>query len=206
MSVEAPGGFSVVSSTTHFTGRVISVRTDRLRMPDGAESDRDVVIHPGAVAVLALDDDERVVMVRQFRQPVGHLLDELPAGLLDVEGELALVGAQRELHEEASLLARDWHVLLDLLTSPGMSNEAIRVFLARGLTDVAEDDRFEREHEEATMTVHRVPLAEAVAAALAGEITNAVAVAGILAAAAARSADWAPLRAADIAWPARPGR
>lgn len=202
----ATAGFSVVSSTTHFTGRVVTVRTDRLRMPDGTESDRDVVIHPGAVAVVALDDQERLVMVRQFRQPVGHLLDELPAGLLDVAGESALHGAQRELNEEAALIAADWHVLLDLHTSPGMTDEAIRIFLARGLTDVATADRFQAEHEEATMTVHRVPLDDAVAAALAGHITNAAAVAGILGAAAARDAHWAPLRPAESAWAARPGR
>ena len=197
-------GFTVVSSTPRFTGRVFSVRTDRLRMPDGSESDRDIVSHPGAVAVLALDEHDRVVMVRQFRQPLGQLLDELPAGLLDVAGEPALVGAQRELFEEAALRADTWHVLIDLFTSPGMTDEAIRVYLARGLTEVGEADRYARRDEEATMTTHRVPLEDAVADVFAGRITNAAAAAGILATATARAGDWTALRPPDAAWAARP--
>ena len=144
--------FTVVSSTPRFTGRVFSIRTDRLRMPDGTESDRDIVAHPGAVAVLALDEADRVVMVRQFRQPVGQLLDELPAGLLDVDGEPALIGARRELFEEAALRADTWHVLIDLYTSPGMTDEAIRIYLARGLSDVPAAERYVGFDEEATMT------------------------------------------------------
>lgn len=196
--------FTVLKSTERFQGRVIGLRTDTLRMPDGTVSDRDIVVHPGAVAIVALDEQDRVVLVRQFRQPVGHLMEELPAGLLDVAGESALAGAQRELHEEAALRARDWQVLLDLHTSPGMTDEAIRIFLARGLSDVAESDRHRPEHEEATMTLRRVPLDDVVAAALSGRLTNAAAVAGVLAAAAARAQDWAPLRPADVHWPARP--
>ncbi|MCW2528877.1 MAG: hydrolase [Pseudonocardiales bacterium] len=198
--------FTVVESIDRFQGRVIGLRTDKIRMPDGTESDRDIVVHPGAVAIVALDDSDRVVMVRQYRHPVGRLLDELPAGLLDVEGESALTGAKRELYEEASLEADVWNVLLDLHTSPGMTDEAIRIFLARGLRDVSLEDRFEPEHEEVTMTVHRLPLGEAVSAALAGKITNAAAVAGILAAATARDGGWRALRPADVSWPARPGR
>ncbi|MEP6852370.1 MAG: NUDIX hydrolase [bacterium] len=197
--------FPVVRSIPRFTGRVITVRTDELRMPDGSTSDRDIVVHPGAVAVLALDEADRVVLVRQWRQPVGHLLEELPAGLLDVVGEPALAAGRRELLEEAALVATEWHVLIDLYTSPGMSDEAIRVFLARGLRDVSEDLRFKREHEEATMTLRRVPLEQAVAAVFAAEITNAAAVAGILAAATARGVGWASLRPADAPWPARAG-
>ena len=196
--------FTVVSSTPRFTGRVFSIRTDRLRMPDGTESDRDIVAHPGAVAVLALDDEDRVVMVRQFRQPVGQLLDELPAGLLDVAGEPALVGAERELFEEAALRADIWHVLIDLYTSPGMTDEAIRIYLARGLRDVPAADRYVGFDEEATMTLHRVPLEHAVSDVFAGRVTNAAAVAGILAAATGRAAGWTGLRPADAFWPARP--
>ena len=196
--------FSVVSSTPRFTGRVFSVRTDLVRMPDGSQSDRDIVVHPGAVGVLALDDDDRVVMVRQFRPPVAMLMDELPAGLLDVHAEPALVAAQRELFEEAALQADTWHVLIDLYSSPGMTDEAIRVFLARGLSEVAEDGRYVREHEEATMTLQRVPLDDAVAQVFAGGITNACAVAGILACAAGRAGGWTALRPADAYWDARP--
>ena len=174
-------------------------------MSDGSIAVREIVQHPGAVGVVAIDDDQRVVLVNQYRHPVGQYLDELPAGLLDVAGEAALTAAQRELFEEAGLTARDWHVLIDLYTSPGMTNEAIRIFLARRLVAVPDDQRFVPQHEEITMTVARVPLDEAVRRALAGELTNASAVAGVLAARAARSQAWAPLRPADAPWSARPG-
>lgn len=198
--------FEVLSSEHRFSGSVIAVRTDAVRMPDGSVANRDVVVHPGAVAILALDADDNVVMVRQYRHPVGHELLELPAGLLDVEGEPALTGARRELHEEANLAATDWAVLLDIYNSSGMSDEAIRVYLARGLTEVDEKDRFAPEHEEISMTVERHPLDELVRMALAGELVNGTAVAGVLAAWAARADGWSGLRAADVAWPARPER
>ncbi len=196
--------YTVVSSTPVFRGKVISVRTDELRMSDGSVATREIVGHPGAVGVVALDSSDRVVLVNQYRHPVGRYLDELPAGLLDVDGESALTAAQRELFEEAALRASDWHVLVDLHTSPGMTDEAIRVYLARGLTEVSDDERFAPEHEEITLTVSRVPLDEAVCRALCGELTNAAAVAGVCAAAAARAADWAGLRPADAPWPGRP--
>jgi ADP-ribose pyrophosphatase len=126
-------------------------------MPDGSVANRDVVVHPGAVAILVLDADENVVMVRQYRHPVGHELLELPAGLLDVDGESALTGARRELFEEAGLAAAEWAVLLDMYNSSGMSDEAIRVYLARGLSEVT-DASFAPEHEEISMTVERHPL------------------------------------------------
>jgi 8-oxo-dGDP phosphatase len=129
---------------------------------------------------------------------------ELPAGLLDVQGESALAAAQRELFEEAALAATDWQVLVDLHTSPGMTDEAIRIYLARGLTEVAEGDRFEAEHEEVSMTVERYPLADLVDQVLAGELTNGPAVAGVLAAAVAERAGWQGLRSADSPWRARP--
>jgi 8-oxo-dGTP pyrophosphatase MutT (NUDIX family) len=202
-SSDGSSDFTVVSSTLNFSGRIIQVRTDRLRMPDGSESDREIVAHPGAVAIVALDDEERVVMVRQFRQPVRRFLEELPAGLLDVAGEPALTAAKRELYEEASLRADEWSVLLDLLSSPGMTDEAMRVYLARGLREVGEDERHVGEHEEATMTVRRVPLDEARDAALSGQLVNATTVAGILACVVARADGFAALRPADAFWAAR---
>jgi ADP-ribose pyrophosphatase len=198
--------FTVLSSQHHYRGWVIDVHTDEVLMPDGSVAKRDVVDHAGAVAVLALDADENVVMVRQFRHPIRAHLLELPAGLLDLEGEDALTAAKRELHEETALTARDWWVLLDLYTSPGMSSEAIRVYLARGLDAVPHDERFEAEHEEVTMTVERVALDHAVAMALSGTLTNGPAVAGVLAAKVARSEDWRSLRPASSVWPARPDR
>src|SRR5262249_56187487 len=119
---------------------------------------------------------------------VGRYVDELAAGLLDVPGEAALEAARRELSEEAGITASDWHVLVDLYTSPGMTDEAIRVFLARGLSDALE--RFAPQHEEITLTVSRVPLDEAVRRALSGEITNAAAVAGVCAVGLARADGW----------------
>jgi 8-oxo-dGDP phosphatase len=198
--------FEVLSSERRFSGAVFDVRTDAVRMPDGSVVNRDVVTHPGAVAILALDSDDNVVMVRQYRHAVGHEVLELPAGLLDVEGEPALTGARRELFEEAALVAGQWAVLLDMYNSSGMSDEAIRVYLARELTDVAEQDRFAPEHEEISMTVERYPLDELVRMALAGDLVNATAVAGVLAGWVARANGWTGLRAAEVAWPARPDR
>ncbi|SOD73798.1 ADP-ribose pyrophosphatase [Jatrophihabitans sp. GAS493] len=196
-----PSEYEVLNSTPIFTGRVISLRTDEVRMSDGTVATREVVGHPGAVAILALDEQERVVLVNQYRHPVRSYLDELPAGLLDVDGEPPLVGAQRELFEEAALRAGDWDVLVDLYASPGMTDEWVRVYLARDLVEVGEDERFVAEHEEITMTVRRVPLDQAISMVLAGEVTNASAVAGILAAGAARASGWSQLRPADSATP-----
>ncbi|MDT4957562.1 MAG: 8-oxo-dGDP phosphatase [Pseudonocardiales bacterium] len=197
--------YPVLATEPIFTGNVISVRLDRVQMSDGTVAVREVVDHPGAVGVVALDDDGTILLVNQYRHPVRARLDELPAGLLDVDGEPALLAAQRELAEEAAVTATDWHVLVDLYTSPGMSNEAIRLFLARGLVPVPDDERFQPEHEEITLTVHRVPIAEAVERVFAGELTNAAAVAGILATAHGEATGWAGLRPADAPWPARPG-
>jgi 8-oxo-dGDP phosphatase len=198
--------YQVLDSRRLFTGRVISLRTDELRMSDGSVSTREIVEHPGAVAVVALDDDGNVVLVRQYRHPIGEYLLELPAGLLDVDGESALDAARRELFEEAALTAEDWCLLVDLYTSPGMSDEAIRVFLARDLREVPLESRFVAEHEELTMTVERAPLSDAVNWALAGRLSNAAAVAGVLAAAVARTGEWRDLRPAGSPWPARPDR
>jgi 8-oxo-dGTP pyrophosphatase MutT (NUDIX family) len=198
--------YELIGSEQLVKGRLLEVRRDEVRMSDGSTASREVVIHPGAVGVVALDDAGNVVMVNQYRHPVRARLDELPAGLLDVDGEPALDAARRELAEEAALQADDWRVLLDLHTSPGFSDEAIRIFLARGLSATPHPDGFVVEGEEAAMTVTRVPLDEAVRRTLAGEITNAAAAAGILAAAVARTTQWQGLRPADAPWPARPGR
>lgn len=194
--------YRVVSSTPIYRGRVVSVRKDEVRMSDGAVAVREVVEHPGAVGIVALDDAERVVLVYQYRHPVRGYLYELPAGLLDVHGEDPLAAARRELFEEAALRADEWSVLLDIYTSPGMTDEAIRIYLARGLS--AAREAFQREAEEITMTVDRLSLDEAVARVQRGQITNAAAVAGICAATLARAAAWQPLRPADAPWPAAP--
>lgn len=199
-------GFEVVSSRTKFQGKVISVREDVIRMPDGSEAAREIVGHLGAVVVAALDDQGRIVLVNQYRPPLRTRLDELPAGLLDVDGEAALDAARRELAEEAQLQAATWHTLVDLHTSPGFSDEAVRVFLARDLTGADRPEGFVVEHEEVSMTVRRLPLDDAVERALAGQLTNAATVAGVLATAVAKAGDWRGLRPADTPWPARPGQ
>jgi 8-oxo-dGDP phosphatase len=195
--------YRVLSSKPEFEGRLIKVRTDEVRMSDGIIARREIVEHPGAVGILALDEEERVVLVHQYRHPIRGYLNELPAGLLDVAGEPPEAAAKRELAEEAALEAAEWNVLVDLYTSPGMTDEAVRVYLARGLTEA--QHQFQAADEELTMTVSRVPLDETVRWALAGELTNAIACAGVLAAAAARAAGWAGLRPVDAVWPARLG-
>jgi 8-oxo-dGTP pyrophosphatase MutT (NUDIX family) len=152
--------YEILESRTAYAGRVIAVRRDIVAMPGESSSQRDVVVHPGAVGIVALRGAE-VLLVNQYRHPVGRRLDELPAGLLDVEGEPALQAAQRELAEEAGVRAETWHVLVDALTSPGMTDESIRIFLAR---DVSPCDREVQEHEEAEMSAHWVPLEAAVTA------------------------------------------
>jgi ADP-ribose pyrophosphatase len=196
--VDVPEEWEVLTSTQHFSGRVIGVRTDRVRMPGDTPADRDYVTHIGSVAVVALDDQNRVLLLRQYRHPVRHLLWELPAGLRDVKGEPTVETAARELAEEAAYRATTWHTLLDLMSSPGMTDERIRVFLARGLSEIPEEERdFQHRHEEIGMPVVWVPLAEAVEKVLAGEIHNAPAVAGILAAYAASADGFTSLRPAD---------
>jgi ADP-ribose pyrophosphatase len=167
---------------------------------------REYVRHPGAVCVLALDDQERVLLLRQYRHPVRMELWEPPAGLMDVDGEPPLAAAQRELAEEADLRAGRWEVLLDWFNSPGGSDEALRCFLARELDEVPESERFHRTAEEADMPTRWVPLDEARAAVLDGRIHNPAAVIAILAASAARDNGWAGLPPADTPWPHWPAR
>jgi len=195
--------FTVLGSRHRYHGWIIDLRTDEVRMPDGTTAKRDVIDHPGAVAVVAIDERDRVVMVRQYRHPVRDHLLELPAGVLDLDGEPAIEAARRELYEEAAVTASDWWVLLDLYTSPGMTNEAIRIYLATGLAEVAAEDRFETEHEEVTMTVERLPLDRLVQMAMSGQLTNGPAVAGLLAAWVAAKQGWGALRRAPVGSPAR---
>ena len=201
--LDSPDEREVLASVDHFTGRVWSVRTDTVNFGSGVVVDRDVLLHPGAVAVIAIDDDDRVLLIRQYRHPVACSLFEPPAGLLDHAGEDPAHTAQRELAEEAGYVAREWFVLVDLFNSPGGSSEAIRIYLARGLSSLPGGRQHTGEAEELDLPRVWVPLDEARDLVLSGAIGSPSAVAGILAAWAARSADWAHLRPADAPWPAR---
>lgn len=172
--------FRTLGSELLIDAPIIAVRRDRVAMPDDHVANREVVEHFGAVAVAAVDDEQRIALVEQYRHSVGRRLLELPAGLLDIKEESEFVGAQRELQEEAGLSAERWSVLADLVTSPGFCDEAVRVYLARDLADV--DTMEAVGDEEADMTMRWVPLADAVAMVLRGDIVNSIAVAGILAA------------------------
>lgn len=162
---------------------------------------RDYLVHPGAVSVIVLNPAHEVLLQRQYRHPVGHQLWEIPAGLLDVPGEPAHTAAARELAEEADLVAREWGVLADYFNSPGCSDEAVRVFLARGLSPVPQAQRHNRCAEEADLAHQWVPVEHAVDLVLTGKIQNPSAVIGILATWRGLQNDWAQLRPADCAWP-----
>lgn len=198
---------TVRSSGRVFDGLVWDVRRDEVELSGGECVTRDVVVHTGAVGVIAIDDDERVLLLRQYRHPVRSYLWEPPAGLLDVRGEEPLAAARRELAEEARLRADEWNVLVDFFNSPGGSTEAFRCYLARGLTQLRGEDRHEGQGEERDMPTVWLDLDRARELVLAGQLHNPTAVVGILAACAAREARWSTLRPADAGWPERsPGR
>ncbi len=194
--------YEVISSQERFSGAVIKVVSDEVVMPGGEAAVRDYVVHPGAVGVVALDDAGRVLLIRQYRHPVRQTLWELPAGLLDVAGEAPLAAAQRELHEEGALYADRWDLLADAFSTPGGCDEQIRIFLARGLRRVPDDDRFLGVDEESELEVHWVDLNEAVSWTMTGRVRNAMCIVGLLAAARGRDQHWATLRPADTAWSA----
>jgi 8-oxo-dGTP pyrophosphatase MutT (NUDIX family) len=191
--------FETIESETLYIGKIFALRADEVRMPHGNTARREVVEHYGAVAVLALDDDNNVILVYQYRHPLGRRLWELPAGLLDLGGEPPHITAGRELKEEAGLAATDWRVLVDLDSTPGFSDESVRVYLATGLTDVG---RPEAHDEEADLTLRWFPLEDAVRKVFSGEIVNSIAVAGILAAHSVT--DRAALRPVEAPWTDRP--
>ena len=192
--------FETTSSETLYTGKIFALRRDQVRMPGGKDVTREVVEHFGAVAVVAMDDDGNIPMVYQYRHALGRRLWELPAGLLDVHGEAAHLTAARELQEEAGLQARTWRVLVDLDSTPGFSDESVRVYLATELSEVGRPDAHD---EEADMTLQWYPLAEAARKVLSGEIVNAIAVAGILAAHAVTTGLVQP-RPVDSPWTDKP--
>ncbi len=191
----------IVAAETVFTGKVWNVRRETFRY-NGDDIVREFVDHTGAVAVLALDEDDRALLIKQYRHPVRTREWEIPAGLLDLHGEPPLAAAKRELAEEADLEADDWSVLAEFYTSPGGSDEAIRIYLARTVRPTAHV--FDRTEEEADIEKRWVPLDAVVDAVLERRIQNPSLIVAALAARTARETGWAHLGAADSAWPRHP--
>jgi 8-oxo-dGTP pyrophosphatase MutT (NUDIX family) len=187
--------FETVSSETLYVGKIFALRADDVRMPHGNVARREVIEHYGAVAVVAMDESKNIVMVYQYRHPVGRRLWELPAGLLDLGDEPAHISAARELKEEAGLEAAEWRVLVDMVSAPGFSDEGVRIYLATGITDIGRPDAHD---EEADLQVEWFPLERARRMVLDGEIVNSLAIAGILAAHDVE--DPALLRTVDAPW------
>lgn len=191
----------VTSSEVVWRGKIFDMRRDTFEY-GGSEITRDYLDHPGAVAILVLDENERVLLIQQYRHPIGTREWEIPAGILDVEGESPVTGAKRELAEEVDLVAAQWDLLADFATTPGGSNEVIRIYLARGLSDTAE--AFDREAEEADMVKRWVSLDELVDAVLARTVGNSILSIAALSAFASRAKGWSTLGDAESAWPRHP--
>lgn len=193
---------TVLASEIAFEGRVWDVRSDTLVF-DGRTIVRNIIVHPGAVGIVAIDERDRILLIRQYRHPLGLHIFEPPAGLLDVQGEAPQHTAKRELAEESGYQARTWHTLVDFLNSPGGSSEAIRVYLARDLTPLAGGRPSTGEAEEGFLPRAWVDLDEAKDLVLSGAISAPTAVTGILAAWTARAGGWSALRPADAPWTMR---
>jgi ADP-ribose pyrophosphatase len=198
---DEPFSPEISSTEVPFKGKIWNVRRDTFRY-NGDEITREYVDHTGAVAVLALDDQDRVLLIKQYRHPVRHREWEIPAGLLDVHGESPLSAAKRELAEEADLAADEWNVLAEFYTTPGGNDEAIRIYLARGVHPTA--GAFARSDEEADMEVRWAPLDEVVDAILARRVQNPSLIVGVLAARVEREKGWAQLAPADEPWARHP--
>ncbi|MCT9003175.1 NUDIX domain-containing protein [Microbacterium memoriense] len=201
MLQDDPTSFEVTRTETAYTGKVWNIRRDEVAYGGGTMV-REYMDHTGAVAVLALDEQDRMLLIKQYRHPVRMREWEIPAGLLDIAEEDARSAAARELAEEADLVAARWDVLAEFATSPGGSDEAIRIYLARDLSPAAET--FERTEEEADIEVRWVPLDEVVDAILARRVQNPSLIVGAMTAYAARARDWATLAPADSTWERRP--
>ncbi len=195
--------FSTVASKDIYRGRVLALRSDEVAMPDGRVATREVVEHYGAVAIVALDDQNGVALIHQYRHPLGRRLWELPAGLLDEPGESPDVAAARELAEEVGLAARDWSVLLDVAASPGFTDEVVRVFLARDLTPAGRERPYG--DEEADLVIQRFSLDEALRMVMNGDVVNAASIGGILATHAVVTGA-VTTRPVDTPWRDRPTR
>jgi len=191
----------VLSSEVAFEGKVWDIRREVFEYADEPIT-REFMDHTGAVAILALDERDRILLIKQYRHPIGAREWEIPAGLLDIDGESPVIGAMRELAEEADVVAEQWNLLSDFYSTPGGSNEAIRIYLARGLS--ASGQTFDRTEEETHIEKRWVPLDEAVDAVLARTVGNSILSIAVLTAHVSRAGGWASLGAADAPWPRHP--
>ena len=185
MTGSGAGSDTVLASRHAYRGRLISLRVDTLRTAGGHTVEREVVEHPGAIAIVALDDAGRVLLVRQYRHPVGRATLEVPAGTLHA-GEDPTLCARRELAEETGLAARDWRLLTRICPSPGYCTEAIWLYLATGLHVAAEPGTPDADED---ITVERLPLAEALDRIARGEIADGKTAVALLLAAREREAN-----------------
>lgn len=202
--VDEPTAWPVTGHRLLAEGAVSRFVEETVLTPDHVPLQRQLTLHPGAVGIIALDDQERVALVRQYRHPVRHRLIEPPAGLLDVDGEDYLLAAQRELAEEVGLAATDWRVLSEEFTSPGGMAESMRMYLARGLSEAPAPDGFVKHGEEAHMDTVWAGLDDLVAGILGGRLHSPTLITGVLSAWAAKTRDGLDaLRLADAPWPAR---
>jgi 8-oxo-dGTP pyrophosphatase MutT (NUDIX family) len=177
---DEPVEAAVLDTELVYSGHVWDVRSDTVAYGDG-QIVRQYVDHPGAAAVVALDEQDRVLLIQQYRHPIRHRDWEIPAGLLDVDGETPLETAQRELAEEVDLVASSWEPLVSIFTTPGGNDEVVHLFLARGLAPAGAVHA--REDEEADIRLEWLPLADAIAGVFAGRLRNGIMAVGVLAAA-----------------------
>ncbi len=205
MVTDEPMSWPVRSRTVLGEGRVSAFVDEEIETPSGDLIARQYLTHPGAVAVVAWDEEaDRIAVLRQYRHPVRMELVEIPAGLLDLDGESWVTAAQRELAEEAELAADRWDVLVDMCTTPGACEESLRIFLARDLRPAARPDGFVLEGEEAHMSWGWVDRGELVSAILDGRCQSPTLVAGVLALETSRLAGRLQgLRSPDADWPIR---
>lgn len=205
MEPDQPQGWQVRTQRELGRGRVCAFIEDEIVTPSGETITRQYTTHPGAVAIVAWDEHNDTIMcVRQYRHPVQMELVEIPAGLLDVESEDYLDAAKRELAEEAEVAAAQWEVLVDMATSPGASQEALRIYLARELSPTVRPEGFTLEGEEAHMSAAPVPREELVQWIFDGHCASPTLVAGVLALEVARC-NQRKLRRPSAGWLLRDG-
>jgi 8-oxo-dGTP pyrophosphatase MutT (NUDIX family) len=200
---DRPASVDIRTRGVVFTGRVWNIEHERFEY-NSSLVERDFLAHTGAVAVVVLDEEDNLLVIRQYRHPVRMREWEIPAGLLDIDGEDPAEAAARELAEEVDLVAAQWNVLTDYCTSPGGSNEIVRIFLARDLSPAHQVH--ERVDEEADMDLRWVTLDHAHEAAIRGHVNNSIFRVAVLTAHASRARGWDTLKPVNAPWPMRDWR